>query len=41
MINTEIEIYRGITSGMVEDAARRYLSSSGCSTLLYKSSRKK
>ncbi len=41
MINTEIEIYRGISSGMAEDAARRYLSSSLCSTLLYKSSRKK
>lgn len=40
MINTEIEIYRQITGAMVEDAARRYLSASNCSTLHYKSARK-
>lgn len=40
MINTEIEIYRQITGAMVEDAARRYLSASNCSTLYYKSARK-
>ena len=38
MINTEIDIYRQITSGMIEDAASRYLSPSGCCTLFYKSS---
>ncbi|HLN56338.1 MAG TPA: pitrilysin family protein [Bacteroidales bacterium] len=40
MINTEIEIYRQINSEMVEDAARRYLSLTNCSTLYYKSARK-
>lgn len=40
MINTEIEIYRQITSEMIEDAARRYLSASRCCTLFYKSSGK-
>jgi predicted Zn-dependent peptidase len=38
MINTEIEIYRQISSEMMEDAARRYLSPLRCSTLFYKSS---
>lgn len=40
MINTEIEIYRNVNAEMIEDAARRYLDSSNCSTLYYKSTRK-
>jgi predicted Zn-dependent peptidase len=40
MINTEIEIYRQISSAMIEDAARRCLSASNCCTLYYKSSGK-
>lgn len=39
MINTEIDIYRQINAEMVEDAARRYLSLTNCSTLYYKSVR--
>lgn len=40
MINTETDIYRKTDSAMVEDAARRYLLPSNCSTLYYKSTRK-
>jgi predicted Zn-dependent peptidase len=40
MINTEVETYRKVTSEMVEDAARKYLVRSNCSTLYYKSTRK-
>ena len=40
MINTEVETYRKLTSEMVEDAARKYLVRSNCSTLYYKSTRK-
>lgn len=37
MINTEIELYRMVTSEMVKEAAEKYLSQTNCSTLYYKS----
>jgi zinc protease len=40
LINREVEFYRSTTADMVALAAERYLRSSNCSTLYYKSSRK-
>jgi zinc protease len=39
LINDETALYRKVTSGMVRDAAKRYLSPSNCSTLYYKALR--
>jgi predicted Zn-dependent peptidase len=41
LINTEVEEYRKITCDMATDVTRKYFASSNCSTLYYKSSRKK
>lgn len=40
LINTEIEAYRKVYAGMVQDAAMRYLDPSNCSTLYYNSTRR-
>jgi predicted Zn-dependent peptidase len=39
LINSEVDNYRKITAGMVENAASKYFNSSNCSTLYYKSKR--
>jgi zinc protease len=41
LINTEVDLYRKIDRIMVVEASRKYLDQSNCSTLYYKSSRKK
>jgi predicted Zn-dependent peptidase len=40
LINSEVEIYRNVTQGMVAEAIKRYLIFSNCSTINYISTRK-
>lgn len=41
LINNEVDIYKKIDSMMVTEAARKYLDPSNCTTLCYKSARRK
>jgi len=41
LINSEADMFRKVTSGMVREAAEKYLLPGNCSTLFYKSNRKK
>jgi zinc protease len=40
LINSEADMYRNVTSGMVREAAEKYMDEGNCSTLFYKSNRK-
>jgi zinc protease len=40
LINSEVDLYRGTDKHLVIETARKYLTSSNCSTLFYKSKRK-